>query len=122
MSEARLQEPYFSQMKNHEKYWELRLLDKKRALWKTGSVLTIRHSEDGTRYFDVLIEEKLQGASFKELLEIIHQRDGIDRALPGINNIADAVHEYCSIISGNGQTYGELENNGVVAIKVSMVE
>lgn len=110
-----LEGSYFESMKLGDKIYEVRVFDKKRQQVSLKDQIEFKHEDSK---ITVSVEKMLLFDNFKEALLCV----GIENALPGCKSLDEATKIYESIMTSNG-SYKELaKEQGVVAMRIKLVD
>lgn len=97
MHEMKLSDPYYNQILNGDKVYEIRVNDEKRRNMNVGDIINITSKNDKTKNLKTVILDKI---IFKNFYDAILDLD-INQVLPGIKSIEDAVEIYHSFLNYN---------------------
>ena len=89
----KLKDPYFRNVLEGKKIYELRLYDEKRKAMNIGDVITIKHNDNTYSSYNVVITGIKVFTSFKKALK----NSGFDKVIPDAKNFDEAINVYLKI-------------------------
>ena len=89
----KLKDPHFRNVLEGKKIYELRLYDEKRKAIKIGDVITMKHNEDTSNFYNVVVTGIKTYKSFKKAIK----DSGFDKVIPDSSNLKDALQVYLNI-------------------------
>ena len=92
MHSMKLQEPHFTNVLLGKKIYETRVNDKKRQKMNLGDTIIIKHNDDESKKYQVVITGKKIYKTFKKAIE----DSGVKKVLPNVTSINNGVKLYKS--------------------------
>jgi ASC-1-like (ASCH) protein len=114
---SKLQEPYYTYIKDGIKIYELRVNDEKRKKMKIGNIWKFKNAnnENLPEYNTIIIDKKIY-KSFEEAIE----KTSYKKLLPNSKSIKEAIKTYNSF--DNGMYELDAKKYGVVCFKLKVIK
>ena len=114
---SKLQEPYYTYIKNGIKIYEMRINDEKRKKMKIGNIWKFKNAnnENLPEYNTRIIDKKIY-KSFEEAIK----KKGYKKLLPNSKSISEAIKTYNSF--DNGMYEVDAKKYGVVCFRLKVIK